>query len=76
VKNPAGDVLRLIQVRSNDAEFEKISPNCQTNSPQAPDRQFQFDKRSQHFIRAHNETFSVVAMRVGNPDCSPVEINR
>ena len=35
-----------------------------------------FNKRSQLFIRAHNETLSVVAMRVSNPDRSPVGINR
>jgi len=35
----------------------------------------QFHKRSQLFIRTHNETLSVVAMRVSNPDCSPVGIH-
>jgi hypothetical protein len=39
------------------------------------DRPLQFQKRRQLFIRAHNETLSVVAMRVCNPDCSPVGIN-
>ena len=34
----------------------------------------QFKKRRQLFIRAHSETLSVVAMRVSNPDCSPVGI--
>ncbi len=29
-------------------------------------RRFQLDKRSQFFIRVHNETLSVTAMRVGN----------
>ncbi len=29
-------------------------------------------KRRQLFIRTHNETLSVVAMCVNNPDCSPV----
>ena len=33
-------------------------------------------KRSQLFIRVHNETLSVVAMCVSNPDRSPVGINR
>jgi len=28
------------------------------------------------FIRAHNETLPIVAMRVNNPDRSPVGINR
>jgi len=35
---------------------------------------FQFQKRGQLFIGAHNETLSV-AMRVNNPDRSPVHIN-
>jgi hypothetical protein len=39
-------------------------------------RRFEFNKRRQLFIRVHNETLSVVAMRVCNKDCSPVGINR
>jgi hypothetical protein len=39
-------------------------------------RLFQFHERSQLFIRMHNETLSVAAMCVCNPDCSPVGINR
>jgi hypothetical protein len=38
-------------------------------------RRFKFHKRSQYFIGTHNETFSVAAMRVGNPDRSPLGIN-
>jgi hypothetical protein len=41
----------------------------------APDRRFQFDKRNQLFIRARNETLSIAAMRVSNPDRSPVQIH-
>ena len=37
---------------------------------------FQFKKRSQLFFRTHNETLSVVAMRVNDPDRLPVGINR
>jgi hypothetical protein len=37
-------------------------------------RPFQFDKRSQYFIGADDETLSV-AMRVSDPDCSPFRIN-
>ena len=33
---------------------------------------FHFQKRSQLFIRSHNETLSVVLMRVSNPDRSPL----
>jgi len=39
-------------------------------------RRFQFQKGRQLFIRTHNETFSVAAMCVCNPDCSPVENRR
>jgi hypothetical protein len=37
---------------------------------------FKFQKSSQLFIRVHNQTLSVVAMRVRNPERSPVGINR
>jgi hypothetical protein len=39
-------------------------------------RSFEFDKRRHFFIRVHDETLTVVAMRVSNPDRSPVGINR
>jgi len=35
----------------------------------------EFKKRRQLFIRVHNETFSVAAMRVSNEDRSPVGIH-
>ena len=38
-------------------------------------RRFEFEKRSQLFIRAHNETLSVAAMCVCNPDRSPLGIH-
>jgi hypothetical protein len=39
-------------------------------------RRFEFDKRSQLFIRTHNKTVISVATRISNPDGSPVGINR
>jgi len=39
-------------------------------------RRVEFEKGGQLFIRTHNETLSVAAMRVNNPDCSPVGIDR
>ncbi len=39
-------------------------------------RRFQFNKRGQFFIRANDETLPVATMRVNNPDCSSVRINR
>jgi hypothetical protein len=43
---------------------------------QRASRRFQFHKRGQLFIRTHNVTLSVVAVRINNPDCSPFAINR
>jgi hypothetical protein len=37
---------------------------------------FEFEKRGQLFISTDNETISVVALCVRNPDCSPFGINR
>jgi hypothetical protein len=37
---------------------------------------FEFQKRGQLFIRSDDKTLSIVAMRVCNPDRSPVGINR
>jgi hypothetical protein len=44
------------------------------NSPQALDRRFQFQKRSQYFVGVYNEALSVAAMCVCNPDRPPVII--
>jgi len=38
-------------------------------------RPFEFQKRCQLFIRTHNEPFSVIAVRISNPDRSPSGIN-
>ncbi len=43
--------------------------------PVCENRRFKFQKRSQRFIRAHNETLSVVAVCVCNKDRSPIGIN-
>jgi len=40
-----------------------------------PDTPLQAQKRSQLFIRSHNETLSVAAMCVCNPDRSPLGID-
>jgi hypothetical protein len=37
---------------------------------------FKFKKCRQFFLSSLNETLSVVVMRVCNPNCSPVGINR
>jgi hypothetical protein len=38
-------------------------------------RRFKLNERRQLFICAHNETLSVIAMRVHNPDRSPLGID-
>jgi hypothetical protein len=56
--------------------LEKKSAQVRSRENAAiPNRQFQFKKRSQLFIGAHNETLSVAAMCVSNEDCSPVGIH-
>jgi len=57
------------------AHIIKVQPHrrdepCQSPFPARPNRRFQFQKRSQLFFRAHEETLSVDAMRVCNPDRS------
>jgi hypothetical protein len=73
VKNLAGGSSPPDSDPFSDAEFEKISSVRQANSP-ATKRRFQFNKRGQLFIGSHNETLSVSAMRISNPDCSPFAV--
>jgi hypothetical protein len=42
----------------------------------ATNRRFEFHKRGQQFLRTHNETLSVVAVCVSNPNRSPFTIHR
>jgi hypothetical protein len=58
------------------SSFEKISPRLSTQFAASTNRRLQFQKRSWLLIRTHNETLPVAAMRVNNPDRSPVGINR
>jgi hypothetical protein len=53
-----------------------ISLTCQTNSPQPRTAGFKFNKRSQLFICPDDEALSVVAVRVNNPNRSPVGFDR
>jgi hypothetical protein len=65
-KEPSGrKVLRLIQDRLSAPEFEKISTASQDNSA-TTNRRLGFQKSSQLFIRTHNKTLSVVAVRVSS----------
>jgi hypothetical protein len=62
--------FRLISKFHLTASSLKNLPTRQADSPHS--RVAQFLKRRQLFIRVHNETLSVAAMRVSNPDCSPL----
>ena len=75
-KNLAGKVLPLIQDRLGDAEFGKNAANLSNQFAASANHGFQFEKRAQLFIRSDNEALTVAAMRVSNPDRSPVGINR
>jgi hypothetical protein len=56
-------------------EFLKSLTARQHNSSASAGRRFQFHKRSQLFIGTHHETLSV-AMRVNDPDCAPIIVER
>jgi hypothetical protein len=55
---------------SNESLVEPI-----TFTLSGSNRRFNFDESRQPFIRTHNETLSVVAMRISNEDCSPITIH-
>ena len=74
-KNLAGKSFHLIQDRLSDAEFGKTPANLSNQFAASTNRRFEFQKSSQLIIRMHNETLSVVTVRVCNPDRSPVGIN-
>jgi hypothetical protein len=66
----------LIQIRLGDTKSEKNLACLSRKFAASVNRRFQFQKRRQLFIRVHNEKLSVVAVRVSNPDRSPIGINR
>jgi hypothetical protein len=62
--------LRVIFNKTLAVEpLDLFSQNVDTNCP------FQFHKRSQLFVRVHDETLSIATVRISNPDCSPFGIN-
>jgi hypothetical protein len=60
----------------NHVEFGENPASLSRQKTATPNRCFKFHKRRQLFIRAPNETLSVVAVCVCNPDCSSAGINR
>jgi hypothetical protein len=67
-KNLAGNVLRLIQIRLTTPSLKKSQLFVKHNGRKARVADSQFNKRAELFVGMHNETPSVVAMRVSNPD--------
>jgi hypothetical protein len=63
-EEPGGEeaVLRQIQIRLATPSLQKSTPACQDKFAAGANRRFKFQKRSQLFIRMHDETLSVVAM--------------
>jgi hypothetical protein len=56
-------------------EFRKNLASLSRLFAASTDRRFEFQKRGQLLIRTHNETLSIVAMSVCNPECSPAAIH-
>jgi len=54
--------------------FAKNLGNLASQFGARANRRFEFHKRSQLFIRVHNETLAVAAMRISYKDRSPVAI--
>jgi hypothetical protein len=69
-----GNVLRLIQIRRSSV-WRKLRQLVKQKTA-SPNRRFKFQKSRQLFIGTHNETLSVAAMSIRNPDRSPVGLNR
>ena len=60
---------------ADSASFALHTATTKNNVLSAVNRRFEFQKRSQLFIRTHNKTLSVGAVRVNNEDRSPVAIH-
>jgi hypothetical protein len=59
----------------NDGEFGRNLANLSNQFAASANRPFQFQKRSQLFVRTHNKAPSVATVRVSNPNRSPLGIN-
>jgi hypothetical protein len=64
----------VIRVNKSTFRFGSAPKICQVNSSQERIADSSSTKAVQLFIRTHNETLTVAAMRVYDPDCSPVGI--
>jgi len=69
--NGKDTVISLQELLSSNAANHVLPANRWPGA----NRQFGFQKRSQLFIRTHNETLSIAAVCVSNEDCSPAGIH-
>jgi hypothetical protein len=79
----SGDVIEAEFISTPDSRILDFSPirlgaakTAREWAKSRINRRLQFQKRGQLFIRSHNETLSVIAMCVCDPDRLPVGINR
>jgi hypothetical protein len=79
--DPATTELPLVELRSSPPDLKSARRQSVDRyftrsailwASRRTNHRFKFYKRGQQFIRLHNETLSVAAMRVNNPDCSRV----
>jgi hypothetical protein len=61
--------LRRFQIYLG-AKFRKKSGQLSSQFAASANRRFKFQKRSQLFIRVHNETLSVITMRISQNEWS------
>ena len=64
------------EMSSNQAMERTAGPKAMIRLELTARRHFQLHKCSQFFVGVYNEPLSIVAMRVSNPDRSPVGIER
>jgi hypothetical protein len=57
------------------ARLAPMSKQASRSFAASANHRFELEKRRQLFIRTHNETLSVAAMCVRNPNCSPLAIH-
>jgi len=69
-----GKVLRLIQIRLTIPKSGENYASLSSQFAATPNCRFEFEKSGKFFIRVHNEPLPVVAVRISNPDCSPLKI--
>jgi hypothetical protein len=55
--------------------WKNCRPLVKNNRATGASRRFEFQKRSQLLIRAHNKTLSVVPMSISNPVYSPLRVH-